>query len=384
MILLDEPYVSEEMKEYLELSQEAVLRNEMSVSNVDGRTWNLEDSASMAERMNKGERVYTVSEHSLSWIYENSKSEELMHTIDCMKNKVMFRRLLKEKNPDFFFMEISLTDLGNIKAKELPLPVVLKPSVGFFSVGVFTIYTEDDWNRAVVAIRAQKNSIASEYPDRVVDGSMFIIEEYIDGTEFAIDAYFDEYGNVVVLNIMQHDFATQNDVSDRLYYTSKEIIQEYLQMFTTYFQESNHLFRAKNFPFHAEVRVKGEKISPIEYNPMRFAGWCCTDITYFAFGFRTYDYYLQNKKPDWEELLKGKDGKIYALVVLNKVDDRNVVSFDYQCLESEFEEVLSLRKIDYHKYPLYGFLFTETSVWNRKELERIVKSDLLEYIRFQS
>jgi hypothetical protein len=40
-----------------------------------------------------------------------------------------------------------------------------------------------------------------------------------------------------------------------------------------------------------------------------------------------------------------------------------------------------LRKIDFKKYPVFGFLFTQTHKENAAELEHILKSDLKEYVR---
>jgi hypothetical protein len=49
-------------------------------------------------------------------------------------------------------------------------------------------------------------------------------------------------------------------------------------------------------------------------------------------------------------------------------------------LLSRFEHPLELRKIDYKEYPVFGFLFAETSQANFGELERILRSDLKEFI----
>ena len=50
------------------------------------------------------------------------------------------------------------------------------------------------------------------------------MEEYVEGEEYAIDCYFDEKGEVVILNILHHKFSSGRDTSDRVYSTSKEII----------------------------------------------------------------------------------------------------------------------------------------------------------------
>ena len=137
----------------------------------------------------------------------------------------------------------------------------------------------------------------------------------------------------------------------------------------------------KNFPAHVELRIDNDgNICPIEFNPMRFAGWCCTDVGFFAYGIRSYDYFLNNRKPDWNKLLEGKDGKLYTMCVLNKpVPCPPIREFDYDALCKKFESVCCLRKFDYRENTVFGFLFTETR--DPDELKFIVKTDLTEFIR---
>lgn len=63
------------------------------------------------------------------------------------------------------------------------------------------------------------------------------------------------------------------------------------------------------------------RIRPIEFNALRFAGWCCTDITLFAWGFHSYGCFLDGQRPDWDTILQGREGKLYTLIVLNKPDN---------------------------------------------------------------
>jgi hypothetical protein len=132
-------------------------------------------------------------------------------------------------------------------------------------------------------------------------------------------------------------------------------------------------------------RGKNKQILPIEINPLRFGGWCTTaDMTHHAWGFNPYLYYYQDKKPDWSELLKGKQGKLFSIIVLDNstgIDGANISSFDYDRLLSGFENPLELRKTDYKTYPVFGFLFTETGEENRRELEYILNSDLREFVQ---
>ena len=146
------------------------------------------------------------------------------------------------------------------------------------------------------------------------------------------------------------------------------------------------LANLRNFPLHIEVRVgEDRRIQPIELNPMRFAGWCTTDIAHFAYGINTYRYFLEQLEPDWEKVLEGREGKRYCLIVLDKPADLNmkdVKAFDYEKLLSDFEKPLELRKVDYGKFGFFGFLFAENRAENWGEIERILKSDLKEYINF--
>ena len=181
---------------------------------------------------------------------------------------------------------------------------------------------------------------------------------------------------------MKHEFSGSKDVSDRLYYSGYEVIKNNLENFTNYLNEINKYLKAKNFPVHIEIRVEKGKIMAIECNPMRFAGWCTTDLTLFAYGFRTYDYYLNNIIPDWDSLLKGREDILYGMVVLDKPGEINEnTRFDYEGIEKRFEKVLKLRKLDYKKYPVFGFVFTETQVNNKGELDRMMTEDLKKYLR---
>jgi hypothetical protein len=219
----------------------------------------------------------------------------------------------------------------------------------------------------------------------VLNTTSFIIEQCIEGEEFAVDAYFNATGEPVILNIYQHIFSSSEDVSDRIYISSKEIIESNIDQFSGFLKETGKLAKVRNFPVHAEIRRDHTgSVLPIEINPMRFGGWCTTpDMTYFAYGFNSYVYYFSQKRPDWDQILKNKQGKLYSIIVLDNstgIEEDRITAFDHDMLLSNFEKPLELRKINYKEYPVFGFLFTETKEENFSELERILKSDLREFI----
>jgi hypothetical protein len=282
------------------------------------------------------------------------------------------------------FRKIKIEDIPNIGIDELKLPFVIKPSLGFFSIGVHIVHNKSDWYAAQKELNYV--NLKSIYPKEVLDASTFILEEYIEGEEFAIDAYFNTDGEVVILNILHHMFSTSTDVSDRIYSTSQSIIHKYKESVEAFLNPIGEKANLKNFSLHIEVRIdeKGV-IQPIEANPLRFGGWCTTgDLSWYAFKFNSYQYFIQNKKPNWDEIFKTKKDEIYSIIILNNnsgFKQSEISHFDFDMLKQDLENILVIRKLDFNKHPAFGILFTETSKGNEKELEEILNSDLSKYIR---
>ena len=380
MIILEEPYISDFLLEYLAAHEVPVLANEYAASNSRGNALHFIDTQEAVKRYQDGERIYTVSEHALNWIYENLPASELVRNIGILKDKALFRKTVSGLYPDLFFEEVTLDELKNGDHAKIPYPVILKPSVGFFSVGVYALFNENDLKNAVVDIEANFQKWAANFPETVI-GSTFLLEQYIRGTEYAIDAYYDTKGKPVILDILTHRFASESDVRDRIYYTSPEIMEQYLEPFTQFLERINTQLHITDFPMHIEVRVTKDDIIPIEFNPLRFAGSCSTDIAYYAYGINTVDCYLNQIKPDFTEILAKKSGKIYSMILLDK-GGKEIDSgrFDYGRLYDEFEHVLDIRKVEAPEMGLFAFLFTETSVGNEQELDRALVSDFSEYL----
>jgi carbamoylphosphate synthase large subunit len=179
--------------------------------------------------------------------------------------------LIQASFPNFFFKTVNLKDIQSLNPEMLPYPFVIKPAVGFFSMGVHVVKSEAEWDLAKKELTFQK--LRSIYPPSVLDTSLFIIEEYIEGEEFAIDCYYNQSGEVVVLNIFHHKFSSGADTSDRVYTTSKDIVFKYKDSFSKFLQSIGQQAGLKNFPVHVELRVDNEGvIIPIEINPLRFGG----------------------------------------------------------------------------------------------------------------
>ena len=329
--------------------------------------------------------IYTTSENSIGWISKHLAFINLPEKIALFKDKLKFRELIKSIFPNFYFKKVRLEDLKKVQFNEMPLPFIIKPTVGFMSMGVYKVSNLEEWTNTIDSIIAEIDQIKDLYPAEVLDTSSFIIEQCINGEEFAVDAYYNSIGKPVILSILKHTFSSETDVSDRVYISSKEIIESNLEEFTDFVGKIGNLAGVKNFPVHIELRRDNDgALLPIEVNPMRFGGWCTTaDISFWAYGFNPYLYYYSQKKPNWPEVLKGKEGKLFSIIVLDNstgIDVNEITSFNYEKLLSNFEKPIELRKIDYKKYPVFGFLFAETREDNFIELKNILDSDLNEFI----
>ncbi len=329
--------------------------------------------------------LYTHSENSLSWIKNNIGSSDIASIVKIYKNKILFRELLQDVYPDFFFQAVKLSEIDKVDFSKLPKPFVIKPAVGFLSLGVYTVSNQNEWEIVRNRIKTDSSAISKLYPDNVLDITTFIIEESIVGDEYAFDCYFDNLGQPVILGIYKHLFASDEDVSDRVYITSNDIIQEMLKPINDFLNKLGEKIDLKNFPMHVEIRIDDKQmVKPIEVNPLRFGGWCTTaDMTAMCYGINSYEYYFYQKKPDWNGILSNGDTHIYSIIVLDNksgIDLNTINSFDYKSLTDKFEHPMEIRNVDFRKHPLFGFLFTKTRADNMEEIKYILKSDLREYI----
>lgn len=387
MFFVDKPYLSDFFKKTLRDNGIPVVATEIAkkMGLDDGTNLISEEGAIAMIRERDDLPIYTTSENAIGWLAKHFSFSALPEKIDLFKNKLKFRQLTKSIFPDFYFREVPVEGLMQIPFAEIPLPFIIKPTVGFFSMGVYKVADHRQWLEVIAAINTEIEEVKGLYPEEVLDAGSFIIEQCIDGEEFAVDAYFDATGEPVILGIMKHTFASETDVSDRVYTTSKEIIEANLAEFTSFAGKIGGLAGVKNFPVHIELRRDHNgTLLPIEVNPMRFGGWCTTgDMAFLAYGLNPYLSYYSQQKPDWPELLKGKEGKLFSIVILDNSTGKKeaeISSFDYEKLLACFEKPLELRKIDYRQYPVFGILFAETRADNFVELTNILNSDLHEFI----
>jgi len=387
MILLDQPYVSE-------LLLGAIRERELPVvATPEALSFGVADMPSVLSEAEAVERaratpdptVYVVSESSYTWIRAHLAGTVLPERIARFKDKARFRSETAALFPGMAHRALTLDELGGFDPSSFPRPFIVKPAVGFLSLGVRRVDAPGDWPAALDAIRGELRAAEGLFDEATLDATRFLVESCVEGREFAVDAYYDAEGEPVVLSVFEHLFASPHETSDRLYVTSAAIVRENLERFTALLQDLGRVHRARDFAVHVELRVDaGGRLWPIEVNPARFGGWCTTaDTTARAFGFNPYACFLEQRRPDWSRALKAAGDDVFALVALGNttgIEGARIASFDHEGLARGFTEVLESRPVDFRRYPIFGFLLTRTPPGSTAELDRILRSDLREFV----
>lgn len=388
MILLDHPYTSDFLKETVIQYQIPVIATPQAkeiLGDVDAN-WLSEANAAEILRSNPETKIYTNSENSIAWVEKHTQGTGLPEKIALFKNKYKFRQVIQEAYPDYFFQKAKLEELEELDINGFQFPFIIKPIVGFFSIGVYSVNQASEWPSVVSKIKAEISKTTALYPKEVVDSTEFILEGYITGEEYAFDCYFDEKGKPVLLNVLHHAFKSSEDVSDRLYSSSEEIIRSMETPILEFLELIAKKVNLKNFPLHVEFRMNEDgKLNPIEVNPMRFGGWCTTaDLTWFSYGINSYMHFFNSLKPDWNQVFSNRKNKKYSLILLDNqsgIPFEQIAYFDFEQLAAEFENPLHVRKVNMEKFGVFGFIFTETSKGNEAELEAILQSNLKKYLK---
>jgi len=385
MFIIEKPYVSEYLIDTIINHDWAVLENETikSCGMEEGafRLWSSEKAANNY-LMQEYPLIYSNSESALSWVLTNLPKSNLSEYIRTFKDKILFREKLKPLFPDFYFTSFEYLDINYIKKEEFKFPLVLKPSVGFLSCGVRVIKDASEWDETVKTMHKELSAAKSLYPEEVVNTKMILLEQLIEGEEYAIDAYYDRNGIPVILNIFHHLFVNDKNVSDRLYITNASIMVQYMAKFALFLKEMGDLLQIKNFPLHIEVKVTPEgNVVPIEVNPMRFAGWCTTDLAKYAWGINVYECFNAQIHPDWNTILaEAKKATYYfSMIEVPSGFPRSTIrDFNFNSFLSNYSNVIELRHVNFRANPLFGIVFGSTE--DENELKRILSLDTAKYI----
>jgi len=382
MIILDKPYISTLLSSTLQQLGAPVLKlGDVQIPEEEKLT--LLEEALFFEQLEKSSAPLLFnSENGLTMLMNYLPESKFAAWTSLFKNKAEFRRRMTKIYPSFYFREVSIQDLYEIPLESIPFPIIIKPVIGYSSVGVYRIDCIEDWYHTVEKLKVDINNSASAYPTDVIDSQTVILEELIQGDEYAIDAYFTKEGKPVILNLFKRMFANDKDMSDRIYYTSKSVLRETLAPISDFLERLGSIEALASFPLHFEVRITKEgQVVPIEVNPFRFAGIGTTELGVHAYGVNVYDYYFNQLKPNWEEKIEAMDNAIYSFLCAEfdpSISLELIRTVDHESFKQEFNEILDYRYMNYKEYPIFSVVFFKHHTFD--ENKRLLTLDLCNFI----
>jgi len=386
MIIVAKPYVSPLLAETLSNWNIPVLLAEEVEIPAEGPLRILSPEDFRTRYLDGRQPLLTNSENAQGVLERWFADHPLVQTVSIFKDKARFRRWLADVFPRFYYREVSLEDLQEMDKDAIPFPVIVKPAVGYASLGVYRVAEPDAWDSVIQRIERDMEEARALYPAAVLNTGRFIVEEWIAGEEYAIDCYYAADGQPVVLGLYKRMFAHAGDTSDRIYFTGKQVIREALDKVHAFLAEIGAKGQFSLVPLHVEVRItpKGDVV-PIEVNPLRFAGIGTADLGYYALGINVYDHFFRQTRPDWEAIVQNLDDAVYSFfcaelpVTLNAT---RIERIDEAALRSHFREILVYRDMLAYDPTTFAVLFYRSE--NMEENERLLQLDLTQFVRVKA
>ena len=147
MFLIDKPYVSNFLIKTIKDNHFPVISTTNARELISDKTlnWISEEKAISIINNIPETSLYLNSENGTAWIYNNLGSSVLAKQSSIFKDKFKFRELLKDSFPELFYKTVAIEDIQKLNLDGINFPFIIKPSVGFFSIGVYTINNLDEW-----------------------------------------------------------------------------------------------------------------------------------------------------------------------------------------------------------------------------------------------
>ena len=165
MILIGKPYVSDFLIETIKKNnfQLVATAEAKELITDESLNWISEKKAKEIVLKNPNHLIYSNSENTISWVEANLSETKRPEQIKHFKNKIAFRELLKDVYPNYFFKGVKFEDLDTISIHDLPFPFIIKPAIGFFSLGVHKVDEPSEWSEVLTKIKTDiENSQSSD------------------------------------------------------------------------------------------------------------------------------------------------------------------------------------------------------------------------------
>ncbi|MCK5893166.1 MAG: ATP-grasp domain-containing protein [Endozoicomonadaceae bacterium] len=307
-------------------------------------------------------KIYAPHEDALDNILLQSTDAQLADGIIQLKDKFLFRQLLKKVTPDYF---CKVVNREKLTALQLPTDrkYVLKPRKGFFGTAVHFIDHTTDLQVLSLTIEAELKKSGSYFSNNTLDTQDLIVEEFIEGEEYAVDMFFNSNGEPVITNITHHPLAHRQEYFHSLYYTSREVFEQYYDRFITFFNHFNQELKLRNFPIHAEFKGTPENFKSIEMNPLRFGGFGLADLAFHTTGLNPFKAYFLNESIDWSEFWQQHPDESYCWVLGYKGAEAIFPAMipDHQAFQQYLGEIIHYTVVDHLTNPVFAIAYIKVN-----------------------
>ena len=336
---------------------------------------------SSGKRFSIDDKICITSEASIDIVKKHLNNERLVSAIDVLKDKSAFRDVLSKIYPDYFYETLGFDDISSLKVNR---KAVIKPSKGCFGTAVRVVDQDTNMKQLALEIQDEISNNSSVLSESVLSKNDFILEEFVEGEEYAVDVFFDAEGNPQIVNIFHHPLPDVPDYLHMIYYTSAEIFQKIYDKAMTFFIALNAILKVRNMIMHAEFKLSGDILFPIEINSMRIGGMGLGSLIYYALGINPYRCFIEGRSPDWKKVWHDYEGNddIFAFFIAYNGSsiDKDKMRPNVAKLRSKFTHVILEELFDYQEQLAFGVFCLKETKDNLKKLLSIEFNNYFEPI----
>ena len=335
---------------------------------------NEDEFLKLQKYLNGSEKVCITSEASLETVLKSLKDPIKKEGIMAMKDKQLFRSLLKEMYPAFEYFPVSYHDIETLK---IPSKKIIKPIKGCFGTAVKTIDEHSDLGKVSKEIRSEIEKNSAVLSNSVLSQSEFMVEDYIEGNEYAVDMFYDSKGRPHIVNIYFHPIPKHTEYLHMIYYTSKSVFETIFEKAITFFNRLNKELQLTNVTLHSEFRFSDDLV-PIEINAMRFGGMGLGNMIYHSLQVNPYQHFIEEKSPDWKKIWQQHPTTnfVFFIAYNGTQINKDLQRPNLKKLESRFTKILNKSIFDYQKQLAFG---TFTLEEDNDNIERLLQIDFNDY-----
>lgn len=319
-------------------------------------------------------KICVTSEASLESILRKMKDGSKKRAIQSLKDKLLFRDLLKTEYPSLTYHHINYDEIAHISISDKK---VMKPVKGCFGTAVKIVDAYSDLHQIARDIKTEISKNASLFSESVLSQSEFIIEDFIEGEEYAVDMFYDSKGIPHIVNIYYHPLPRHEDYLHMIYYTNRKVFETVYDDALTFFQKLNDKLGIKDIALHSEFKLS-QKLIPIEINAMRFGGMGLGNMVYHSLNVNPYLHFINEQSPDWSRIWQEypHSNFVYFIAYNGSNIDIHAQQPNIDKLEGEFTRILNKTLFDYKKQLAFGVYTLDES---RENIDRLLAIDFNEY-----